>query len=93
MFAGELLLDLGLALKQPVHGGVELVLVGVGDIEVFGQCRRVPPAGRRQLGMGRNNPRGHHRQNDVAFATRLGGDQGRKAEPLHGQRDGFDRPL
>jgi hypothetical protein len=70
MFAGEFVLDLGLALMQPVHSGVELVLAGVGDLEVFGQCRRVPPAGCRQLGMGRNNPRGHHRQNDVAFASR-----------------------
>jgi hypothetical protein len=93
MFAGEFVLDLGLPLKQPVHGGVELVLAGVGDLEVFGQCRRVPPAGCRQLGIGRNNPRGHHRQYDVALATRLGSDEGGKAKVRHGQRDGLDRRL
>lgn len=48
---GEPLLGRALARKQPVHRCVQVILVGVGDTEVLGQCRGLPPARGRELGV------------------------------------------
>jgi hypothetical protein len=73
MARGELVLDVILAREQPVHRRVQVVLVGVGDTEVLGQRRGVPPAGGGQLGVRRCDARGHHGQHQVALAAGLGG--------------------
>jgi hypothetical protein len=87
MARGQLLLDRVLAREQPVHRRVQVVLVGIGDAEVFGQRRGVPPARGRKLGVRRHDARGHHRQHQVALATRLGGNHRGQSQPLHGRDD------
>ena len=57
---GQLLLDPLLALEQPVHGGIEIVLVGVLDPELLGQGGGVPEPGGGQLGDGLDQPLDDH---------------------------------
>jgi hypothetical protein len=87
---GKLLLDRTLAGQQPVHGPIQLVLVGVGYREFLGERGRVPPAGSGELGVRRQHPRGHHRTNEIALTARPSANEPRKAEPLHGYTKGYD---
>jgi len=47
---GQFLLDRTLAFEQPVQGGIQVVLISVGDVEVLGQRGVLPAARRGQLG-------------------------------------------
>ena len=57
---GQLLLDRRLPLQQPVHGVVELILGGVGDVQLLGQGGVVPVSGVGQLGAGEDQSFGDH---------------------------------
>ncbi len=67
---GQPPLDPILALQQPVHGGVELVLVGVLDAEHGPQRGRAPAPRRRQLGAGREEAGGDHPHAEIALPGR-----------------------
>ena len=69
MTRGELLFDCPLALQQPVHRRVEVVLVGIGNVELFGQRRGVPPAGGGELGVWGDDTSGHHRAHQITLPT------------------------
>ena len=66
----QLALDRVLAGEQPVHGAVELVLAGIGHAEILGQGAAVPPARRRQLGVGRHDAGRDHGHDEVGLAAR-----------------------
>ncbi|WP_265683411.1 hypothetical protein [Verminephrobacter aporrectodeae] len=55
------MLDALLALEQPIHGGVPIVLVGIEHAKVLGQGARVPLL-RDGLDVRRDDARGHHGQ-------------------------------
>jgi hypothetical protein len=78
-----------MALEQPVHGGVQVVLIGIGHAEVIGQRRGVPPAGGGEFRVGCDDARGNHRQHLFALATGLGGDQRGEPQALHRRGDGL----
>jgi hypothetical protein len=83
---GELLLDRVLARQQPIHGRIQIVLVGIGHTEVFSQGRAVPAPGGGQLGVGLDDARGHHGQHQIALTAGLRSEHRSKAQALHGQR-------
>ena len=69
--AGELLLDGRLPLEQPIHGVVEMILGGVGDVQLLGQSGVVPVAGVGQLGAGEEQAFGDHGDHQVALSRGL----------------------
>ena len=86
----QLLLDAALAREQPIHGGVELVLVGLRDPEELGQGRGVPPARGRQLRLRAQDAGGDHRHDELARARGPCADQALEAQSLHGGEHGVD---
>lgn len=68
---GELLLDGVLALEQPVHGGVQVVFIGIDHAEFRGQGGAVPASGGGELGVGVDDPSGDHGQHEVTLAAGL----------------------
>jgi len=86
----QLLLDQALAPQQPVHRRVKVILGRLRHTEVLSERRGVPPARGRELGVRGENARRHHRQDQVALATRLGGNQRSKTQAAHRRRDGLD---
>jgi len=90
MARSELLFDCPLTFEQPVHRRVQIVLVGIGDLELFGQGGGVPPAGGGELGMRGDDARGHHRAYQIALAAPTRGHEPLEAESLHGYTHGFD---
>ena len=89
----ELLLDKFLTLVQPVHRRIKVRLIRLPHAELLGERRRVPPARGGKLGMRRQDPRRHHRTHRIALRARPGGDQGLKAEPLHGYTHRLHRAM
>ena len=78
--AGQLLLDAPLALKQPVHGLVQVVGIGVLQGELRGQGGGVPEPGGGQLGGGLQQALNDQGQDQVALPRRPGIDQGGEPE-------------
>ena len=58
--------DTVVALEQPIHGGVEVLGGGVGEVETVGEGGRVPPAGGGVLGMRPQDAGGDHGADEVA---------------------------
>ena len=87
---GQLSLDAVLALEQPIHGRVQVVLVGVGD----SQCRRqrgdVPPARGGQLAVRLEDSSRHHRDDQIPFRRWSRRDELPKAELFHGDQHRLD---
>ena len=71
MAPSEAILDLRLAIGQPVHRTVEIVLVRVGDPELLGQRRLAERADGRELGRRRDRALADHRQRQVPLTRRL----------------------
>jgi hypothetical protein len=90
---GELGLDRLLAWEQPVHGGVEFVLVGVLDAKFLGEGGGVPVAGGGQLGAGEEEPLGDQGQHEIALPRGLGSDGGVKSQASDHGEDGLDVAL
>jgi hypothetical protein len=86
----KLALDDVLALKQPVHGPVEVVLIGPGDVQILGQGAGVPPACRCQLGVRRHDAGRDHGHHQVGLATRPRTEQRGDIEPAHGAQHRLD---
>ena len=87
---GELLLDRRLPLQEPVHGVVEVILGGVGDVQFLGQGGVVPVSGVGQLGAGEEQALGDHGDDQVAPSRGLGGDEVVEAELADHRQDGLD---
>ncbi len=85
------LLDLVLARDQPIHRGVELVLLRVGKPQVICQRRVGPRADHAELARLRcdDAPR-HHRHHEIALTARFRVDELVEAEPPHRRGDGRD---
>ncbi len=87
---GELLLDRWLTLQQPVHGVVELICRGLGDVQLLGQGGVLPVSGVGQLGAGEQQPFGDHSDDQIAALRRLSGDEVVEAELADHREDGVD---
>ena len=87
---GQLVLDHRLSFQQPVHGVVELILGGVGDVQLLGQCGVVPVSRVGQLGAGEDQPFDDHGDDEMASVRGLGGDEVVEAERLDHLEDGLD---
>jgi hypothetical protein len=76
---GQFLLDLGLALPQPVHRRVESLGIGLLHLEDLGQGARarflIEPPSRRELGARIEDPRDDHRHYPIAFFGGFRGDE------------------
>jgi hypothetical protein len=72
---GELFLDRPLTLQQPIHGLVETIFGGIGNIHLLGQGGAVPVSGVGQLGTGKEEAFGDHGDHQVTFWRRLGRDE------------------
>ncbi len=93
MARGELFLDPVLALEQPVHGGVELLFIGILDAEGLGQGGVGPPADRGELGVRCQDAGGDHRLDQIALAAGPGGEQSGEAELVHRLGHGLDMTM
>ena len=85
---GQAPLDVRLARKQPVHGGVQIVLAHLSQTQrltqgVAGRFFSQPP-GRGQLGARMQDAGRDQRYGPVALWRRLRVDQAGKAQPLEG---------
>ena len=88
MAPGEALLDALLARGEPVHGVVELVLVGIEEGELAGDGAGVlPEAGGGELGGGVEQALGDHGEDAVALAGG-GGGRARRAGAAGGRPRG-----
>jgi hypothetical protein len=87
---GELGLDGLLALREPIQGGMELVLGGVLEAEFLGERGVVPVAGGRRPGAGEEEPLGDHGQDEVTLPRGPGGDEGVEAEATGHRQDRLD---
>ena len=67
MAPGQLLLDLRLALQEPVHGLIEVVLVGAFHPQLLRQAGGVPQPGGGELGAGMDQALEDHGQDQVAL--------------------------
>ena len=73
---GEALLDRTLALDQPVHRLVQIVLVRVRHTQIVGQCGIGPGLQHPELaGFRRDDPPGDHGDDEIALDRRLRVDQ------------------
>jgi hypothetical protein len=77
-------------LPPPIHGVVELILAGVGDVQLLGQCGVVPVPRVGQLGAGEDQPFDDHGDDPVASARGLESDEFVEAELLDHLEDGLD---
>ena len=82
----ETALDARLAGEQPVHRLVQVVLVGVAQVELLGQRGGMPPPGGGELRAGVQQPSHDHGQDPVALRRTLRGDEPVQPQtPGHGQ--------
>ena len=88
--AGELFLDGLLPQEQPVHGVVEVILSGVGDIQLLGQSGVVPVAGMGQLGAREEQALGDHGDHQVALSRRFRRDEFLHSEFADHRQHGID---
>ncbi len=87
-------LDGGLALQQPVQGGVELVLIDLAEIKPRakaggGGCRGKCASG-GQLGCGFEDPADQECKNEIAAAIAVGAKDPIKPDPAGGAESGGD---
>ena len=68
-----------------------MVLLGIGDLKLFGQCAGAPSARRDQLGVRGHDAGGDHGHDQIGLAARPGRQQGAHGQLVHGQehRVGF----
>ena len=90
---GQFLLDPILTLEQPVHGPVQVVLVGVLQGELGGQGGGVPEPGGGELGGGPQQALNDHGQHQVALARGLGVDQSGELQAADGFEDHLDMAM
>jgi len=89
---GELALDEGLALQQPVQGRVERVLVDALHAELLGERGLPEERGALQLRARTDDSLRDHRQHRLALGAGLGADELGHAQALHGQLDRAHMP-
>src|SRR5208282_4529906 len=89
MTGGQLLLDTLLALQQPVHRLIEIILAGILNPQLFRQRGGVPLAGRGQFRRGGDQSLGDHGDNQIPFAAALGRDHGLQVEFTDHRQDSF----
>jgi hypothetical protein len=91
MALGQALLDRLLALDQPVHGCVELVLAGIGDAHVLAKRGVGPRPRHAELArLRRQDALRNHRDDQVALAPGSGIDELVEQEPPHRRAHGLD---
>jgi hypothetical protein len=90
---GGLTLHATTPLEEPIHGGVEIVLGGVLEVEFLTECGVMPVASGRQLGAGKEESLGDHGQHEVTLPRGPGGDEGVEAEATDHRQDGFDMAM
>ena len=76
--------------QEPVQGGVEFVLVGVGNVQFLGQRRGVPIPRGGQLGAGKEDLLRDHGQHQVALAGGLRGQERIEFQLANHPQDGLD---
>ena len=76
--------------QEPVQGGVEFVLVGVGNVQFLGQRRGVPIPRGGQLGAGKEDLLHDHRQRQVALTAGLRGQKRVESQLANHPQDGLD---
>jgi len=93
MALGQTFLDSVLARQQPIHGCVQLLLVGVLHREVLAQ-RAVPPTARgRQLALRVEHPCSDHRRDQTALARGLAVEHCDNPQTHHRGGDRLDRAV
>src|SRR6185437_12389920 len=94
MTFGQCGLDGGLALQQPVQGGVELVLVDLAETKCFTKARGGGRGGERagggELGGGFEDAADEEREDEVAAAIAVGAKDTVEADPAGGAERGGD---
>jgi hypothetical protein len=68
MALGQALLDGPLTFQQPIHGGIQLILVGIGHVKLFTQGCVVPAVRGGQLALRLQHPGGDHCHYEIALA-------------------------
>ena len=93
----ESVFDALLASVQPVHRGVEVILVDVVQFERFGQARGgrlgVQTARSGQLGLGVQNARRNQGGDELAFSAGMAIQHGLQAETPDGAQDSGDMAM
>ncbi len=87
---GQRRFDTLLSDQQPIHSRVQIVLVAATERQHPRQGGSVPPPCRSQLAHGRQDARGHHGDDPIAFLARARADESIKAQLLHGISHGLD---
>ncbi len=93
MLACQFGLDGLLAFQEPIHGGIEFILVGVLEVEFLGERGVLPVAGGGQLGAGEEKALGDHGRDEIALPRGCGGDEGVEAEATDHFQDRFDMAM
>ena len=88
--AGEASLDAVLALQEPVHGGVEVLFVGVLETKFGGRGGAVPEARGGELGGGMQQALGDHGEHGRALGRGGAVEQGGQAQAAQGLQHEFD---
>ena len=88
--SSQFFLDTFLPLEQPIHGGIEIILVGIGHTEAFGQCGGVPPPCRREFAVRFEDACGNHRLDQVALTAWLRSEQFVETKASHRRTTGVD---
>ena len=96
--AASFFFDPGLTLNKPIKGFIQIVLIGICDIELISQRARMPQPRRCQLRGRRNNPFRDHSKDQVTLSTSLRRDELIQAEVADRSQYGFhmavrQRPL
>ncbi|MGI6416087.1 MAG: hypothetical protein ACOX1P_10485 [Thermoguttaceae bacterium] len=61
--------------QQPIHRRIQVVVIRVADLQLFGQAGCMPVPRRTELGAGKDHLLHNHAHHQVAFSARLGGQQ------------------
>ena len=90
---GKSFLDARLAGQEPVHGGVEVVLIGIlGQVALLGEGAqtgfRVEGAGGGEFGTREEDAGGNQGHAEIALRARLGAQKTRDAQLAHGGKHG-----
>ncbi len=75
MSRSQFVLDAFLPFQQPIHRRIQVVVVRVADLQLFGQAGCMPVPRRTELGAGKDHLLHNHAHHQVAFSARLGGQQ------------------
>ena len=93
MALGQLVFDALFTFQQPVHGLVEVILVGVLHRQLLRKCGRMPLSRRGQLRAWMDQPLRDHPHHQVALAAMLRRNDGVQPKLANRAQDGFDVPV